>query len=212
MRRLSRRVWRLGSAVVGLNPSTFGRSRMTGNEPSSTNAPPKRRNRACRRGTALIIVLSVAAAQTSHAGTTSPNTPPSPAPNPVTFGQLPTETGVQCAGQLTQAINTANDVNVAASATSAAGYLTAWTAEQVGGDADAGSFAALSAGLGVTVGYGDSPAPTVAGIPGSIDASVASGVLAASSGAEAIGAAAGTRGRDGWRGRRGLAGHLTGAY
>jgi hypothetical protein len=127
---------------------------------------------------ALACAWSIAAAPNALAGTTNPNPPPSPAPNPVTFPQLPTLAGLQCDGQMTNAINTANDVGLAANATSAAANVAITAAQSTLNGVAAGSFTALGVGLAGTVAYGVAPAPTAGGIPFSLDAAAAAGVLA----------------------------------
>jgi hypothetical protein len=108
----------------------------------------------CTR-TALIAVMSLAAAQPTWAQTTNPNPPPIPSPS-VPFKQTSTLGAAQSAQQHTAAINN-NTAGLAANAT--------------------GALTAMSEGLGVMVAYG----VAVTGIPGSAVATAAVGVFAASS-------------------------------
>ena len=129
---------------------------------------------------ASLLVLSAALAQPARAQSTNPNPPPT-APSSVTFGQTSTLGAAQCAQQYTSAINTANDVGLAANAVGAAAQVVALTAQEVAATAKAAEFAAMAPLLAVDI-------PLVGSATG---AAVPAGALAVTTGVEAIALGAG---------------------
>ena len=127
--------------------------------------------------TALIAVLSLAAAQPTWAQTTNPNPPQTPPPS-VAVDQTSTLGAAQSA-QHGSAISTYNTAGLATNATAATAQVFALNEQQTESDVAAAAFTAMSVGLGVMVAYGVAPIAT--GIPGSAAATAAAGVLAASS-------------------------------
>jgi hypothetical protein len=107
----------------------------------------------CWTRSALIALLSLAVAQPAWAQTTNPNPPPIPPPS-VTFPQTSTLDAAQCAQQLTNAINTANNAGLGANATATAAQVVGLTAQELASATSAAAFGAMSAGLGATVTYG----------------------------------------------------------
>ena len=130
----------------------------------------------CAR-TALIAVLSLAAAQPTWAQTNNP-TPRTLRQPSVTVDQTSTLGAAQSA-QHDSAISTYNTAGLATNATGAPAQVFALTKQQTESDTAAATFTAMSVGLGVMVAFGVAPIAT--GIPGSAAATAAAGVLAASS-------------------------------
>jgi hypothetical protein len=150
--------------------------------------PSKRDERSVR---AALVVLSLAAAQPAWAQT-NPNPPPTPPPSVVTsIPALSTVGAGGCKQQYTGAINGASqnaliamDSAVASAGVGAAAALTNAIAQNIASGTSTGAFTALGVGLAGTVAYGTSPLPNFEGIPFSVDAAAAAGLLAASSGAK----------------------------
>jgi hypothetical protein len=135
----------------------------------------------CAR-TALIAVLSLAAAQPAWAQTTNPNPPPTPSPA-VMFGQVPA-LPAQCGQQLTDAINTANNVGLAANAVGATAQVVVLGTQEAAAIANALEF-------GFTAGFLAADIPLVGT---ATPAAVPVGVLAGTSTAQSFAFAAGILG------------------